>query len=441
MGRALLIESGLPKSLWPYAIMTATHLRNRCYVKRIDDTPFGIITGVKPNLANLHIFGTVCYAYVYRPKKLDPRSKKGYFVGYDKDSPSYLVYYPDSGSISKHRLVKFTEKFDVAETHDAANDLFPDQGNTDPEPESTEPLPEPETTQPTDETAEPTRYPRRIRKPPGRLADYHVEDDNELPDYCYLLNLPTNYAEAVKGEDAEKWKHAMDEEMNSLKSNNTFTVTELPKEKTVVGEKWVYTVKGNPENPVYKARFVAKGYSQIAGVDFSETFSPTARMESIRMLVQVAIQKDWSLHQMDVKGAYLHAPIECDVYVQQPQGYKQSAITNLVWKLNKSLYGLKQSGRNWHNLLHQYLQEMNFVQSSADPCVFVQQIRNNTVVLLIWVDDIIIASSSNELMNNVKRKLSDRFNMKDLGEISSFLGIEFKRTKETVTISQSRYLK
>ena len=142
---------------------------------------------------------------------------------------------------------------------------------------------------------------------------------------------------------------------------------------------------------------------------------------------------------MDVKGAYLHAPIECDVYVKQPPGYQQS--TNLVWKLKKSLYGLKQSGRNWHSLLHQYLKEMNFIQSNADPCVFIQKVAGGTTILSVWVDDIIIASSSKELMDNAKNKLRDRFNMKDLGEISSFLGIDFQRTNQTITMSQSRFLK
>jgi len=159
-------------------------------------------------------------------------------------------------------------------------------------------------------------------------------------------------------------------------------------------------------------------------------------MESIRILVQLAVQNGWLLEQMDVKGAYPHAPIECEVYVKQPPGYQQSP--NLVWKLKKSLYGLKQSGRNWHCLLHQYLREMNFLQSNADPCVFIQNAERGTTILLVWVDDIIIASSSKELMDKAKTKLKDRFNMKDLGEISSFLGIDFQRTKECITKSQLR---
>ena len=137
--------------------------------------------------------------------------------------------------------------------------------------------------------------------------------------FTYFLksksDAPATYHEAMRCEDAEQWKKAMDEEIETLKKNETFSLSELPKDKTAVGGKWVYAIKGNKESPVYKARYVARGFSQVEGIDFTETFSPTARMESIRMLIQLAIQNDWLLQQMDVKGAYLHAPIECEVYV------------------------------------------------------------------------------------------------------------------------------
>ena len=184
---------------------------------------------------------------------------------------------------------------------------------------------------------------------------------------------------------------------------------------------------------------MANGYGQKQGIDYSETFSPTARMESIRTLMQLANQNKWKLHQMDVKGAYLHAPIEFDVFVQQPLGYEQHG-GNFVWKLNKSLYGLKQSGRNWNKLFHQYLTEMSFRQSNADPCVFSKTMRSDIIILLEWVDDIIIISSSNELLKSLKSKLSSRFNMKNLGELSSFLGIDFIITDDCITMPQSRYL-
>ena len=107
--------------------MAATYIRNRCYVKRIKTTPYGLITGIKPNVAKLHIFGTICYAYLHGQRKLDPHSKRGYFIGYDKDSPAYLIYYPENRTLAKHRLVTFTEMFDNKERKDLASDLFPNQ--------------------------------------------------------------------------------------------------------------------------------------------------------------------------------------------------------------------------------------------------------------------------------------------------------------------------
>ena len=440
MARGMLIESGLPKFLWTYAVMAATYIRNRCYVKRIKTTPYGLITGVKPNVAKLHIFGTICYAYLHGQRKLDPHSKRGYFIGYDEDSPAYLIYYPENRTVAKHRLVKFIEMFENKERKDFASDLFPNQIDVEGENIIDEQKPqhdESEHDSMEKQTNIPERYPRRNRKPPDYLEDYYV--DNDSYDYCYLLNAPATYHEAMRCEDAEQWTKAMDEEIETLQKNETFSLSELPKDKTAVGGKWVYAIKGNKESPVYKARYVARGFSQVEGIDFTETFSPTARMESIRMLIQLAIQNDWLLQQMDVKGAYLHAPIECDVYVTQPQGYQRSP--NLVWKLKNSLYGLKQSGRNWHNLLHQYLKELNFVQSTADPCVFIQNTIRGSTILLVWVDDIIITSSSEELMDITKSKLKERFNMKDLGEVSSFLRIDFQRTNKSITMSQSRFLK
>ena len=203
-----------------------------------------------------------------------------------------------------------------------------------------------------------------------------------------MMNAPLTYHEAMTSPDSQKWAAAMDDEIKSLQLNDTYTLTEVPENKSIVGGKWVFHVKGKPESPIYKARYVAKGYSQIQGIDYTETFSPTARMESVRTVMQIAAQNDFTLHQMDVKSAYLHAPIEEDVFVTQPEGYETA---NMVWKLNKSLYGLKQSGRNWHILLHDYLiNELSFKQSTADPCLYFQQGGND--ILLVWVDDIIIAT-------------------------------------------------
>ena len=150
--------------------------------------------------------------------------------------------------------------------------------------------------------------------------------------------------------------------------------------------------------------------------------------------MQIAVQHDMMLHQMDVKSAYLHAPIDQEVYVTQPTGY---AIANKVWKLNKSLYGLKQSGRNWHQTLNTYFKELGFNQSTADLCIFFKRDGNEIIILLVWVDDIILAHKS---MSDIKSKLELKFDMKDLGKLSSFLGITFNQVNGTVTMSQEHYL-
>ena len=160
----------------------------------------------------------------------------------------------------------------------------------------------------------------------------------------------------MKNENSDLWKAAMDSEMTSLIDNDTFTVTTLPAGKKAIGSRWVYSVKNDPAgNILHKARFVAKGYSQVHGSNYFDTFSPTAKITTVRVLMQLSAEFDLSVHQLDVKTAYLNAPIDCDVYILQPEGYEEGEKSDrLVWKLNKSLYGLKQSGRNWNIVLSEF---------------------------------------------------------------------------------------
>ena len=130
-------------------------------------------------------------------------------------------------------------------------------------------------------------------------------------------------------------------------------------------------------------------------MDYGETFSLTVNLTSVRVLMQKAAQKDLILHQMDVKTAYLHAPIDYEIYIEQPEGYDVKSQTDekMVCKLEKSLYGLKQSSRNWNKMLHDYLCENIFVQNPADQCVYKRETEHEKVIILIWVDDLVIAAS------------------------------------------------
>ena len=434
----------------------ATYIRNRCYNNRTKQTPYQVLTHKKPNLSNMAIFGTECYAYTQNKSKLDARCDKGIFLGYDKGSPAYLVLLPENGIIKKVRNVKFTNKFGVnkpdhkvgydvdflpmevrekqtapnigQEQENAAppadglnhvappigqeqeNAAPPQQGLRQVGPCQLQNIParpgiENQPTQPAELNPN-MRYPVRNTRRPPHLDDYIVDQEldernliNYSLDYCYTAQIyPKSYEEAMRSKDSKMWREAMNEEMKSLDENNTYTLTKLPEGKSLVGTRWVYTVKEKENGGVrYKVHYVAKGYLQVPEIDYFETFSPTAKITSIRLLMQLALDFSLDLHQMDVKTAYLNAPIDCELYVEQPEGFIKYSETGerLVCKLNKSLYGLKQSGRNWNQLLHNFLTSKNFLQLVSDPCVYIRQHDHGEMtILLIWFDDIIIASNS-----------------------------------------------
>ena len=467
MGRCLLIQAILAKELWPYAVQTAAYIRNRCYNNRLGQTPYFALTGRKPNLSNMRVFGSECFAYKQDKGKLDTRCTKGIFLGYDKGSPAYLVYFPETGKVMRHRVVKFAKPNQCVKQQIHTDDVLHDddfmQGNSKGDSTPTD------TSQPTEgsqrgpgapkcvvteRVAGSSKYPTRERKAPAHLSDYVTgsdfedDDDDQVMssiDYCYKVSaFPQNYKEAIQSPESEHWKNAMEDEINSLKENNTFTLTTLPEGRKIVGGRWVYTVKENPNDPnkTYKARYVAKGYSQVKGVDYEDTFAPTANFTSIRILMQLAAQYDLILHQMDVKTAYLNAPIDCEIFMEQPEGFEVHSSCNevLVYKLNKSLYGLKQSGRNWNYMLHSYLVENHFVRSDVDNCVYVKQIEDKMIVLVIWVDDLIIGASNDLLLCETKNMLKEKFKMKDLGKLSHFLGIDFEQGDGFVKVNQKEYL-
>lgn len=196
------------------------------------------------------------------------------------------------------------------------------------------------------------------------------------------------------------WAKAMEEEMDSLRENNRFTLTAPPEGKHAVGGRWVYAVKKNADNSkTYKPRYVAKGYNQVMGIDYKETFSLTANLTSVRALMQEEAHHNLDIHQMDVKTAYLHAIIDCEVFIEQPKGFEQKSNTGekLVCELNKSLYGLKQSGRNWSQMLSDYLTDVGFVENPADHCVYTKQVGKERAILIMWVDDLIIAATNEDL--------------------------------------------
>ena len=256
------------------------------------------------------------------------------------------------------------------------------------------------------------------------------------------MGIPFTYEEAIGSENRNSWENAMKSEIDSLEANDTFTVVQRPEGKHVVDGKWVYNVKEANDEVRFKARYVAKGYSQVQGINYDETFSPTVNMTSVRILAQLAVQYDMSIHQMDMKTAYLNAPIEHELYVEMPKGYASVSMRqSQVWRLNKSLYGLKQSGRNWHLFLKSFLEDScGFKQSVADPCVFTKTKGDSMVILLVWVDDILIATNDERSLKEIKDKIKSSFKVTDFGKLSYFLGIQFSFDQDSIRMDQSRYI-
>ena len=201
----------------------------------------------------------------------------------------------------------------------------------------------------------------------------------------------------------------MQAEVDSLENNNTWTFVDKPQDKNVLPGRWVYKVKYSADGEVdeYKARYVAKGFAQVEGLDFFETYAPTCKPETFRTLLAVATQKGLELRQMDVKSAYLHSEIEEEIYLEQPQGFVKQGKNGqtLVRKLNKSIYGLKQAAKNWYESLANLLIKNGFQRSRNDYCLFVRKEEDGTFsYILLWVDDIIIAGEHN-VVNAIKSLL------------------------------------
>jgi hypothetical protein len=256
----------------------------------------------------------------------------------------------------------------------------------------------------------------RKSKKPKRFSNYAA----------YMTKLldeePTTFEEAVQ---KKQWKEAMTEEHKSIMKNDVWEIVPRPKEKSVVTSKWVYKIKHAADGSVdkYKARCVARGFSQKEGEDYDETFAPVARYTSIIAIMSLVASMGWSLHQMDVKTAFLNGAIEEEVYIEQPQGFEVHSRDTHVCRLKKSLDGLKQAPRAWYARIDSYLMRLGFSKSHADPNLYYKVVNNAPVILLLYVDDLFLTGEES-LIIQCKKELASEFDMKDLGLMHYYLGLE-----------------
>jgi hypothetical protein len=237
------------------------------------------------------------------------------------------------------------------------------------------------------------------------------------------------------------WKAAMDEEIEALHKNQTWELVPRTPNLHVIGSKWVFKSKIKPDGSLdhLKARLVAKGYYQVDGVDYIETFSPVIKPGTIRLIITIALVKKWSIRQLDVKNAFLHGVLSENIYMEQPPGMADPQFPNHVCKLQKALYGLKQAPRAWFDRFSSFLINYGFFCSLADPSLFIFHSNVGSLILLLYVDDILLTGFTASLVTNFIQLMQSEFSMKDLGPLHHFLGIEIQPTIDGLHLSQTHY--
>jgi hypothetical protein len=232
------------------------------------------------------------------------------------------------------------------------------------------------------------------------------------------------------------WVVAMQEELNNFTRNEVWHLVPLPNQN-VVGTKWVFRNKQDEHGVVTrnKAWLVAKGYSQVEGLDFDETYAPVARLESIRILLAYATCYGFKLFQIDVKSAFLNGPIKEEVYVEQPPGFEDSDYPNHVYKLSKALYGLKQASRAWYECLRDFLITNGLKVGKADPTLFTKIVAKDLFLCQIYVDDIIFGSTNKSTCEEFSRIIIQKIEMSMMGELKYFLGFQIKQLQDGTFIS------
>ena len=442
--RSMRIHAGLPKMFWDEAVNTAAYLINRGPSIPLDGKiPEEVWSGKEVNLSHLRVF--VCISYVHidfaERSKLDAKSNKCVFVGYGGDEFGYRFWDYENRKIIRSRDVIFNENVmykdrSIAESSSSSTEAETKEFVEFEEISGNDVQISPEAVQ--EEPGTPAlRRSSRIPKPIQRYSPslhYLLLSDSGEPEY---------YDQAMQVEDSVKWESAMKDEMDSLMSNQTWELAELPPGKKALHNKWVYRIKEEHDGiKRYKARLVVKGFQQKEGVDYNEIFSPVVKLTTIRLVLKIVAAENLHLEQLDVKTAFLHGDLEEELYMRQPEGFIKEDRKNLVCRLKKSLYGLKQAPRQWYKKFDSFMSSHGFTRCQADHCCYFKKIDNNFIILLLYVDDMLVAGSNMQEIVNLKLRLSKQFEMKDLGAAKQILGMRIKRdtNSRTLLLSQDKYI-
>jgi transposase InsO family protein len=412
--KTMIHDQDLPMCLWAKAAITAVYVQNRLSHSALGfKTPEEIFTRKKSEVSHLKILGCPVFVHISKEKKnkLDPSGKKGIFVGYYEASKAFKIYIPGHHHIEISRDVTFDEDAALKKSRRCQLEEVYEEEPVAPKvaesmrevPRVAEPVreviasPDEEILEDHDivEFQEPPQMTISHKRKPAWARELiqdgekygvpegttrQVTRPNTFSSYmalmCDLLEKePTCFEEAIQ---KKEWEDAMTEEYQSIIKNDVWEIVPRPKSKDVVSSKWLFKIKHVVDGSIekYKARFVARGFSQKEGIDYEETFAPVARYTSIRTIIALAAKMKWKLHQMDVKTAFLNGVIEEEVYIEQPQGFEVEDKKTHVCKLKKALYGLKQAPRAWYGRIDSFLTSLGFTKSKADSNLYFKVMNN-----------------------------------------------------------------
>ena len=520
--RSMLQHMKVPKCFWAEALSTAVYIRNRVTSAALpsDITPHHLWKGFTPDISHLRVFGCKCWYTIPKSKvkKLDDRSRCAIFVGYAESSKAYKVIDLESRKVVVSRDVTFDEKSNACfhsgsesvhfnfsndnrssdresmvslDTDSNKPEIESEDGNSDAnittqtphitndDPDKTDPL-APDLAQASaneDEndgnetehisSEEHVTRSGRVSKPPGTWwQSFSNPTTHNALMAASTRAIPKSYKEAISGPDANFWKQGIASEIASLKKYNTWKL--VPRSSTngrnVLTTKWVFVEKQmvyekGVVTPFPNGRNVVRGFEQVQGVDYGETFAPVVKFTSVRVLCAFVADEDLEFHQMDAKTAFLNGEIDEEIFIEVPDGVEiddddlaELGLTNydevkkldLVCKLQKSMYGTKQAPRCWNNKIHSVLfTELGFQTSDADPCIYVKHDMDGVMIIALYVDDLLLAAKTISQISWMKKMFCKRFEMKDLGEAKVCLGLEINRNRreKKLVLTQESYMK
>uniref|UniRef100_A0A2N9IBB7 Integrase catalytic domain-containing protein n=1 Tax=Fagus sylvatica TaxID=28930 RepID=A0A2N9IBB7_FAGSY len=415
--RAMLRTAGMAKTFWAEAVKTACYVINRSPSTAIDlKTPMEMWTGYADGVKGYRLW--------------DPTARK-VLISRDVIFVEDKVQEKENDSTSKEKPKTATVQVEESQEQEV--------------PDSSEAASEHEEQEQAEFATPQVRRSTRERREPAWHSEYIMEGNVA---YCLLTEdgEPSTFHEATKSQEAPMWMVAMQEEIEALHKNKTWDLVPLPQGRKAIGNKWVYKIKrdGNDQVERYRARLVVKGFAQKEGIDFNEIFSPVVRLTTVRVVLAMCATFDLYLEQLDVKTAFLHGELEEEIYMLQPEGFEEKGKENLVCKLNKSLYGLKQAPRCWYKRFDSFIMSLGYNRHSSDPCVYYKRFGDgNFIILLLYVDDMLVAGPNKDRITDLKAQLAREFEMKDLGPANKILGMQIYRDRNNrkIWLSQKNYLK